>query len=90
MLISGVRYTNEIKSNGLVDRTYSDRIGFAINELYQAHNVFDLMIISDLNKLIRLPKLSTGSLSLFYQPCIFSRFDWFYDLSRMNSNVIED
>ena len=28
LLISGVRYTNEIKSNGSVDRTNSDTIGF--------------------------------------------------------------
>ena len=82
-LISGVRYTNEIKSNGSVDRTNSDRIGFPINELYTT-GTLTMIIILDFNPFTQIVYLNFNvcrtnlAVSLVY----------FYDLSQMNS--IED
>ena len=52
LLISGVRYTNEIKSNGSVDRTNSDTIGFK----WIIPGTLTMVIISD-SILIRSPVL---------------------------------
>ena len=52
LLISGVQYTNEIKSNGSVDRTNSDTIGFK----WIIPGTLTMVIISD-SILIRSPVL---------------------------------
>ena len=52
LLISRVRYTNEIKSNGSVDRTNSDTIGFK----WIIPGTLTMVIISD-SILIRSPML---------------------------------
>ena len=82
-LISGVRYTNEIKSNGSVDRTNSDWIGFPINELYTT-GTLTMMIISDFNPFTPIVYLNLTSVATNVAVSLV----YFYDLSQMNS--IED